>query len=32
MFILVKMYRRSGGTGTAVPEERYRQSGTGYRG
>ncbi len=31
VFILAKMYRRSGGTDTAVPAEGYRQSGTGYR-
>ena len=31
MFILAEMYRRSGGTDTAVPVEVYRQTGTGYR-
>ena len=31
LFILAEMYRRSGGTDTAVPVEVYRQTGTGYR-
>ena len=31
VFILAEMYRRSGGTDTAVPVEVYRQTGTGYR-
>ena len=31
LFITVRLYPCSGGTETTVPEERYRQSGTGYR-
>lgn len=29
LYILVKLYRCSEGTDTAVPEEQYRQTGTG---
>ena len=29
VYIPAKLYQRSGGTDTAVPEEQYRQTGTG---